>query len=195
MSYTITDRDIAFARKQASRYCSLMPPWADTEAVTSAALEGLCQAACSYDATDRCVAFTTWAYHRVWGAMKDECRAQDYLKRGDRDSANAMLNNEELLPPSLLSPESLNKSIIVSDKMRGEPTELQEVILGGIDPATMYESKIMPLLERLNPQERYVLIASLCGFSGVEISRSLGVSESRISQVRTRATNKLGVGV
>ncbi len=183
---------------------------------------GLIAAADSWDAS-RGLKFSTYAFPKIRGAILDELRRQDALPRGRRekvrelDKAVARIEQAEGLPPT---PEQIASElgmplddvdeILVSARFAvhtslddGPSSELSTMLSDprSEDPvgsAEWQESKaiLVQAIEELPDQERTV-IALYYGEELLlkEIGEVLGVTESRVSQIHSRALYRLNVGL
>jgi RNA polymerase sigma factor (sigma-70 family) len=194
VSRTITARDIDFAKRIFGKFSLRCPDYADYDGLEGAALLGLAQASLTYQ-DDKGMTFTTWAYHRVVGAMIDELRVADYLSRGQREKTDEMRERDEELPDSLKIYCSLNDKPL-HEHLEEESPELIEMLEDsspmGVNPAALCEQheRLADALVRLSDRERFIVIASALGYGGREIGDWLGVTESRISQVRALIARK-----
>jgi len=179
---------------------------------------GLIAAADSWE-EDRGLKFSTYAYTRIRGAILDELRRMDFLPRGRRervrelDRAVRELEQEQGLPPT---PEDLAErlgvtagevdEILVQAKSAAEtslddgPTAQlvgmltdprSEDPVGSVEWEEMREL-LVEVIAKLPEQEKTVITL----YYGEElllkeISDILGVTESRVSQIHSRALYRL----
>ena len=183
---------------------------------------GLIAAADSWDAS-RGLKFSTYAYTRIRGAVLDELRKLDFLPRGRREQVRALeqsLRRLEQANGSPPSPEELAADlgigmdevdeILVSAKLAGlvslddgpsadlvgmltdphsedpvgsaEWAELKDVLVVAIDGLPDNEKTVITLYYA----EELLL---------KEIAELMGVTESRVSQIHTRALYRLNRGL
>ncbi|MBL4770106.1 MAG: FliA/WhiG family RNA polymerase sigma factor [Planctomycetes bacterium] len=179
---------------------------------------GLIGAADSWDVT-RGLKFSTFAYPRIRGAILDELRRNDLLSRGRREKvrllsgAVARLEQAHGVPPL---PEQLAEelgmtmdevdSIMVSASHAVETTltaedgSMLESMLSDpraedpVDSAEWKEMKVIlvKVIEDLPPQEKTVIALYYAdGMLLREIAEVMDVTESRISQIHSRALYRL----
>lgn len=189
------------------------------EELFSAGSLGLLQAMEGFD-LDRKLAFSTFAMRRIRGAILDELRARDPLSRADRahvrrlDQAVAEL--EQRLGRAPLSEEVAQHLGIPSDEvarlkartaavgsvsLEGEPNgraladtigdDADEAMYGALDRAERHGA-LQEALDALPSRERHILAQSYFAERPLrEIARELGVTESRVCQLRAQALNRL----
>jgi len=195
-----------------------LPSSVDRDDLYGFGMLGLIGAADSWDPT-RGLKFSTFAYPRVRGAMLDELRKLDFLPRGRRDKvrhverAVSELEQQNGVPPA---PEELAQhldisldaldEVFVSAKTALE-TSLDEgpnVQLGQLlsDPKTSAPEDELGRAELLQamtaavaelPEQEKSVITLYYAEELLlrEISDLLGVTESRVSQIHTRALYRL----
>ena len=144
------------------------------EELLSAALFGLTQAAASWR-SDRGASFRTHAYARMHGAMIDELRQRDHLSRHRRKQVQGGLIEDP-----------------------GPPVEFDDAHAQAlIEPSTPLEDleradAVRQALDALPGREQFALWLRFqhdCTLG--EIGEVLGVTESRVSQIVTRALQRL----
>lgn len=200
------------------RMCFDVPGGFDRDDLYSIGMIGLVAAADSWE-RDRGLKFSTFAYPKIRGAILDELRKQDFLPRGRRekvrqlDAAVERLEQEGGAPPE---PEALAAELGVDLEAVDEvllsaasasqvsldegPSEALSMLLSDPtcdDPVESAEWNEMKLLltdaiEELPEQEKTV-IALYYGEELYlkEIGSVLGVTESRASQIHSRAIYRL----
>jgi len=207
---------IDMARRIALKAARRLPERMTHDDVIAAAMVGLTEAADRYDST-RGEPFVAFAEKRIRGAVLDELRRGDLLPRRARTAANKMGHTISDLEQKLgRSPEDEEVAAALGvgvDKFRDELAELTHVAIVELDgkehggkledrapsPATVAERA--ELVARLRAAldaipERDALILSLYyveDFNYVEIGEVLGVSESRVCQLHSRALARLRV--
>lgn len=190
-----------------------VPSHVDRDDLTSAGLAALVQAAHAYD-PDRGVPFNRYAATRIRGAIVDELRSIDWASRSVRrkarelDATRARLatvlgrtaSASEVAQASGLSPEEITAneedvaraqvlSLHASEDdslgeslVSGSPTP--EMVLEHREKLTYMTEAIAELPERLRlVVEQYFLAERPMA----EIAATLGVTESRVSQLRAEA--------
>ncbi len=196
-----------------------IPSGLEREDLESFGMLGLIAAADSYEPA-RGLQFSTYAFPKIRGAILDELRKQDFLPRGrrerlrDLDRAIARWEQshgvapapEEIAAELGIEVEEVDE-ILASARMTNElslDAETGESPLGTLlsdprseDPigsAEWNETKalLVEAIQSLGEQER-VVITLYYGEELLlrEISEVLGVTESRVSQIHSRALYKL----
>lgn len=179
---------------------------------------GLIAAADSWDAS-RGLKFSTYAYPRIRGAILDEIRRSDFLPRGRREKVRALeatlaqIEQEKGGPPS---PEELSQAMgvpieeldeimvsaatAVETKLEDGPGDTLAALLSDpeapdpVDSAEWNEMKdlLVDLIHELPEQEKAV-ITLYYGEDLLlrEIATVMDVTESRVSQIHSRALFRL----
>jgi len=202
----------------AGRMAFELPASIDREDLQGFGMVGLIQAADSWE-PGRGLKFSTYAYTKIRGAILDELRRLDFLPRGRREKVReldrcvAELEQEDGVAPA---PEQIAErlgialeevdAILLSAKSAGHAS-LDEDVSHGLrgllehpqseDPlgsAEWLETKalLVEAIGALSEQEQTVITL----YYGEElllreISEVLGVTESRVSQIHTRALYRL----
>lgn len=176
--------------------------------LVSAGSVGLMNAAKTFD-TSRGFAFSTYAMPRIRGAILDDLRRNDTVSRGLRRTERLLTRTQDRLgnalgraPTAAEMADALNVSLdqLEAWRLDAASTVSREVEWYDASPlradeAAEQESErqwLWKYIGQLNPQERDVL--SRYYFAGQklhEIAADLESSESRISQVRSRALARL----
>jgi len=209
---------VPLLRHIAGRMALDLPANFDREDLVGYGMLGLITAADSFE-VGRGLKFSTYAYPKIRGAILDELRRQDFLPRGRRekvrevDRAVAKLSQASGVPPS---PEELAlelgvtaeeiEEVLLSAKTAGRTTLDEEGDAGLLallaDPSCDSPSGSVEWLETKARLEE--AIRSLCEQDKLvvtlyyaedlmlrEIAEILGVTESRVSQIHTRALYRL----
>lgn len=181
-------------------------------------MRGLIEAADSFDSS-RGLAFSTHAYPRVRGAILDELRRMDFLPRGRRDRLRevertiALLEQENGTPPS---PEELAQELDTTvdeidevlhsarvaswASLEGGPTDEFGALLSDprsedpVGSAEWNEMKglLVQVITELPEQEKTVITLYYAEELLLrEIAEVLGVTESRVSQIHSRALYRM----
>lgn len=175
------------------------------EELLGAAYEGLRQAVLAYDEEkDRCASFWTFAEYRVRGGMLDFMRTSGAGGRGflsfkgaseDRRQSDEFTDDQRRRWRPLADMASLNRSV----GHTGEPernVRLYE-ITPARDPGDLnYESleTIAHLTAPLDEREQAIVVHSeINGYTMKAIGRFMGLSESRICQIRSIAIKKMAL--
>ena len=204
----------------ADRMASKLPASVEREDLYGAGVLGLIDAVERFDAA-RGVAFTTFAEMRVRGAMLDSLRALDWASRSARRRAKELQNafaeceqkmgraatEEEVAAhlkislPQLQENLSEMRSLTVSEIDRpNEETGLTASELlrdESLSPLDEYEererrARLAKAVDKLPIRERQVVaLYYLEELTMKEIGAVMGVSESRVSQLRTQAVLRL----
>lgn len=180
---------------------------------------GLIDAIDRYD-PDRGVQFSTFAVHRIRGAIYDGIRAADWVPRSVRRKAREMHQAQSELyalhgrqPTEQEEAEALEMSVAAlrSGKMQvaaaglssldgiaGEDTFGSEPPAGDdLDPLGAYLARekrqaVRTAVARLSERERTVAVMSFGqGMTLAEIGRTLGVTESRVCQIHSQLRKRL----
>jgi RNA polymerase sigma factor for flagellar operon FliA len=202
----------------AGRMAIDLPSSIDRDDLIGFGMIGLVQAADAWE-PGRGLQFSTFAYTKVRGAILDELRRADFLPRGRREKvrelerAVASLEQQEGLPPS---PERIAQAlgvsleevdeILLSAKSAGcaslDADASQELYGLLCDPssddpqgsAEWLEMKdlLVAAIQALPEQEKTVITLYYAEELLLrDIAGVLGVTESRVSQVHTRALYRL----
>jgi RNA polymerase sigma factor for flagellar operon FliA len=202
------------ARRIALKAARRLPERLSHDDIIAAAMVGLTEAAERYDGT-RGEPFVAFAEKRIRGAVLDELRRGDLLPRRARTTANRMGHTIARLEQELgRRPEDEEVAAAMGvgvDKFRDELAGLSHVTvveLEGPQGGTFVEDRapspasaaeraqlVARLKEGLDQiPERDALVLSLYyveDFNYVEIGQVLGVSESRVCQLHSRALARL----
>lgn len=178
------------------------------EELEAAGLEGLLQAEKAFDPT-RGVAFTTFAYHRIRGAIIDNCRRLGALRRSVKSrarfdaAASQVLQSAAQTRPSVASTthtrtwladtfDDLAVAFALSQQ-RGLP-QLSTPPKGPEEQAERSElrRRLAAHLDTISDEERVVIERYYFRNDTMQvIARDRGVSVSWISRLHTRALRKL----
>lgn len=141
----------------------------DTEDFIQIGMVGLIEAADRFDPDKSSVSFKTYAYKRIVGSLIDACRSSDFVKRRGREKG---------LNPAILSTEYENEDG-TSLKLYGRREDLD------------LKMDFFNFVRNLSEREQVILVNFLVGNSGREISKKLGITEQRVSQIFVETKNKL----
>lgn len=209
-------------RHVVGRTVSDCPPGMDREELEAIGMLGLIAAADSWDES-RGLKFSTYAFPKIRGAILDELRRQDFLPRGRREKVRALdgivkqIEQERGAPPE---PKELAERMGVSElevdeilasarlSMQASLDEGPSEQLGALlsdprsqDPvgsASWEETKelLAVRIGELPEQERRV-VQLYYGEELLlkEIGELLGVTESRVSQIHSRAIYRLNASM
>jgi len=206
----------------AERLAMRMPSHISKDDLTSAGIIGLFDAIDNYDSS-RGIKFETYAFYRIRGAVLDEMRRLDWIPRSIRKEVQEIEaaitavrvklgrdpEDHEIALELGVSLESYFKMI---DKAKGiNLLSLDESVTGSsVTAVNKIESKNPSPLDELNKNEvkrviadamsklseKEQLVVSLYYFDELtlkEIARVMGLTESRISQIHSKAIITLRV--
>jgi RNA polymerase sigma factor for flagellar operon FliA len=200
-----------------------IPAHVSRDDLESAAMAGLAQAARSYDG-DRGVPFDRFASRRIRGALLDELRSRDWATRSVRSSARAAHNAAEELTATLgraPSPAEVAEKLgcdvadlhaVAADVAQANVVNYESLFEDGsaddLLPVDENDAPDACLLERERQAYLVDAVAALparlqqvvIGYffeerSMHEIGAELGVTDSRISQMRAEALTLLREGL
>lgn len=202
--------NIDFVRHILGRVVAELPAGIDEENLLSAGTLGLIEAANSYD-PERGVAFRTFAYRRIRGAIIDELRRNCPLPQRVLENLGKVRAASLVLPPpvsieaiarhtglSVAEVEECLEAARLTSQRSGE-TEFGSD-LSGREPARPearleheeMRELLTAALERLPERERLtVTLYYLEDLRLKEIGAVLGLSESRVSRILSRAEFQL----
>lgn len=180
---------LSFARAVAGRSIDSRCYGADREDLVAWGVLGLVQAAQRYR-DDRGSSFRSYAARRVRGQVLDALRERDPLTRAARKAfKQAREENAEL--PNPVSETSLDRYLDAGY----EPRPSLALLPGAAGPRDERWPDVVRELRRLGRVERTVLALSYGrGLTLKEIGRSVGLSESGVCRVRSRALRKVRTG-
>lgn len=192
--------------------------------LVSAGMLGLTEAARAYDA-GRGVPFACFALTRIRGALLDELRALDWASRSVRARARAVDAATEVLAAQLrrqptvaeiaerleITPAEVahvagdlqRAAIVHYDAPSSDGPDFSEVALPAVDlePDEIVleqerRGELWEAVSALPARLRHVVVGSFVGERRLrDIAQDLGVTESRVSQMRTEALTLLRKGM
>lgn len=210
----LVQANLALVQYVTSEIAHRVPSHVNRGDLVSAGMLGLAQAARSFD-PERGIAFDRFASTRIRGALLDELRGRDWASRSVRARARGMqqatdeLTNRLGRPPTpdeiakalRLPTESVRK--LVDDVHRATVLNYESLVLDGDAEEFLAAGELSPEEAILERERRSVLtdaVASLperlrrvvVGYffeerSMQDLADELGVSESRVSQLRAEA--------
>jgi len=152
---------------------------ADYEDMASAGMFGLIDAIDKFD-YEKGIKFETYASIRIKGSVLDSLRRLDWVPRTLRQKKEPVMALVSYDDPNIQGEESLLPDESVTPEDAVEQKETNEILASAVS--------------HLNERERRVI--GLYYYEDMtlkEISGLMGVSESRISQIHTKAVKKLRV--
>jgi len=177
----------------ASRVATGLPASVEQADLVSYGMFGLIDALEKFD-LERAIKFETYAIPRIKGAIIDELRAMDWVPRSVRFKAREIEKAFSELEAKLKrAPKELDEVVSVGDD-RGDKISLLDTLADPtLDPTTGLEGQEMRTLlaGAINSlSEREKIVVTLYYFEGLtlaEIGEILGVTESRVCQIHTKA--------
>lgn len=166
-SQELVEQYVPLANKLAYQKKRTLPNFIDVEELKSAAYMGLCEAASRFKPEYK-VAFSTFAYPRIFGAIHDYLRELGWGKKTQPTSAVS------LDAPSV-EDEECSLSELLEAKEERNDEEFLEVVSKNLD-------------DQARDVIRYYFIDD---YSMKEVGEKFGVSESRISQLIKRYKEKI----
>ena len=199
-----------------------LPRHVPRDELVSAAMAGLAQAARSFDA-DRDTNFEHYAPARIRGALLDELRNRDWASRSVRTKARRMLAATDELTARLgrapTTPELADKlgiaekavDSLANDVHRSVVLNYESIIADGSGEWTLPADDRSPDVVLLERERRAYLLDAVSALperlrhvivgyffeerSMQELADELGVSASRVSQMRSKAMGLLKDGI
>ena len=155
----LVEQYVPLANKLAFQKKRTLPKFIDIDELKSAAYLGLVEAASRFDQSLG-IAFSTFAYPRIFGAIQDYLREQGWMKRG---------NKERML--SLDAPCADDETCTLKDAIEAKQEDDVEGLFNIITMKFDRQSKAV--------LKHYFIDE----YSMKEVGEKFGVSESRISQL------------
>lgn len=214
--------NLALVQYGVAEIAGRVPRHVSRDDLVSAAMFGLAQAARSWD-DSRGIAFEKFAMIRIRGALLDELRSRDWASRSVRSAARSMeAANERLIArngctPSLeetaaeMGVEVDKVQSIVDDVHRGTVLNYEALVTEGSIGDILPDSDPTPVDELLGRERRAYLMDAVVALPErlrhvvvayffeerpmQEIAEELGVTESRISQMRGEALTLMRAGM
>ncbi len=164
------------------------PPNVDVDGLRSAGQVGLLEAARGFD-PDRGVPFGGYARRRIWGALLDELRSQDWVPRRVRDAARSVDRTSTAAAGAVASAAAAVSAEAQLARLVPLPDRLE--VPGGVDPQQVVADRelvnlVHAAVDALPPAERTVVAGVyLSDRPFATLAAELGVSPSRVSQLRS----------
>jgi RNA polymerase sigma factor FliA len=208
-----------FVRRIARRMCRRLPPSVQVDDLVSAGNEGLVQALRAFDAS-RGIRFTTFARHRITGAMLDHLQRLDVMSRSLRQRQRTMESTARQLTARLgrepteaelagasgvpiaryrhyVQQTHRARFVSLSHPHDGEHACMPEPSDPGPDPeALLAESdmraRIWAAVDTL-PSRQCAVVRMYYEreMTLTQVGQALGVTESRACQLKSQATKRL----
>lgn len=195
------------------------PAGVDRDDLYGYGMLGLLAAADSWDAS-RGLKFSTYAYHKVRGAILDELRKQDTLSRGKRElvrDVDRFVQKKEQQQGLAPLPEEIAEALAVpieeidealnaarssgeiSLESEGEESRLSALLgdpksqdpVGSAEFAEMKQLLVEAIAELPEQEKTVITLYYAEELLLKDIGEVLGVTESRVSQIHSRALYKL----
>lgn len=203
---------LGYVRHILGRLLAELPDGVDAENLESAGVLGLVEAASQFD-PNRGVAFATFAYRRIRGAILDELRRncplpQDILERWSkiRDAISKIetpATTEQLAAATGFTIDQIEECLEAArltriEPLNDDPLERPPGTSDGLSPqAQVLKDEQLRLLADAIEElpERLRLVVTLYYLEGLrlkEIGEVLELSESRVSRLLARAQFELG---
>lgn len=215
-------RHLPLVQYAVAEVASRVPRHVSRADLESAGMVGLAQAARSYDAS-RGIAFDRYAGQRIRGALLDELRGKDWASRGVRSRARAVSSATEQLtaclgrtPTKQEVAERAGMAVTAVDELaddvqRATVLNYESLLESGDGEAVLPADTASPEATLLERERKAYLIDAVAtlperlrrvivGYFFEELpmlvlAQELGVSESRISQMRAEALALLKDGM
>jgi RNA polymerase sigma factor (sigma-70 family) len=164
---TLCEQFIPLANKLAYQKKRVLPDFIDFEELQSAAYMGLVEAASRFDSS-KGVAFSTFAYPRIWGEINDYLRQLGWGKRGENLQVAS-------LDSTVGDDEECSLKEMIKAKEEFNENEFLEVVSQDLDEQA----------------EEVIKCYFIDEYSMKDIGNQFGVSESRISQLIKRYKERI----
>jgi len=219
---TLVREHLALVQYVVAEIVHRVPNHVSRNDLVSAGMLGLAQAARSFDPA-RGIAFDRFASTRIRGALLDELRGRDWASRSVRAKARELQAAHDELTNSLgraPNPDEIARELgvdadsvhrLVNDVHRATVLNYDSLVLEGDAESFLAISDAGPedtlldrerkaylvdAIEALPPRLRHVVVAYFYEEQSMqEIADELGVTESRISQLRSEAMALLRDGI
>lgn len=157
------------------------------------------------------VKLETFIYYRINGAIKDLLRSLDYINRKNRKALRSLSKRQE--ETSVELQEGVSQSSVANEmgsdyisalalvsSVTISMTEFDNIASDEIDPEdhvliTSRLERMRSLVSHLPTRDQVIVTLYSQSMSQREIGAMFGISESRVSQLRTRAIEVLGASM
>jgi RNA polymerase sigma factor for flagellar operon FliA len=198
---TVTE-NLPLVRYIAARIASTIPASVELDDLIQTGTLGLIDAVRRYD-TSKGIPFPAYARYRIRGAILDSLRSLDWATRNQRTQRKAAANpsgdESGNARPAQLTFFSLGPVVSLSSRREtNEELPVPDVPCGeNLHPDRLFEASeakelVKKALDVLPERYRKVVVMYYSGdWSMRDIGRSLGVNESRVSQIHKAALGKM----
>ncbi|MEM6313085.1 MAG: sigma-70 family RNA polymerase sigma factor [Planctomycetota bacterium] len=204
----LVDRYVPLVRRAARRLAKRLPETVDEGDLVGAGHLGLLIAIERYR-TDRSTSFATFSASHIHGAMIDETRRQDHMPRSRRRKLKRFEATVERFkqthhrpPTQMEAVEAFGGALPVAPRMLHFKTEADDQPAGIPEPSdhraptplrAAYRNLVVEALSTgLSQRERLILVLHANEeLSMAEIGAVIGISESRVSQLRKSVMARL----
>lgn len=182
----IVEENLPLVGKVTHYFAKTLATCVTTDDIYGPAAEGLIDAVEKFDYR-RGVSFSSYAFYRMMGSVRDWLRTMDFATRAQRRAAKA--ENKELT-----APKSLSKKVIESDDGNAVELVAQLFDVSQADPAKTVELRdsLEFALSALPPIFQHITCKYFLDQKPMaQIGQEVGLSESRISQMITQAVGQI----
>jgi RNA polymerase sigma factor for flagellar operon FliA len=184
---------LPLVHQQVARFLRKLPPNVLREDLVAAGMIGLIDSL-RKNGKDRGPAFEWYARIRIRGAILDELRAEDWLSR----RARAKVTQAKSETGATVNTKGGAAGTFVRlDDLLAYDSNLDFADAAEMRPCALLESRqdmhgLLEAVKNLPERERFIITAHyLEGVQMKVIAKQLGVSEPRVSQIHTRAVERL----
>ncbi len=182
---------LPLVHQQVARFLRKLPPNVLREDLVAAGMIGLIDSL-RKNGKDRGPAFEWYARIRIRGAILDELRAEDWLSRRARAKVT-----QAKTEAGTTSSKGAAGTFVRLDDLLAYDSNLDFADAAEMRPCALLESRqdihgLLDAVKSLPERERFIITAHyLEGVQMKVIAKQLGVSEPRVSQIHTRAVERL----
>ena len=186
---------LPLVHQQVARFLRKLPPNVLREDLVAAGMIGLIDSL-RKNGRDRGPAFEWYARIRIRGAILDELRAEDWLSRRARAKVT-QAKTEAGTTSSSHGKGGAAGTFVRLDDLLAYDSNLNFADAAEMRPCALLESRqdihgLLDAVKSLPERERFIITAHyLEGVQMKVIAKQLGVSEPRVSQIHTRAIERL----
>ena len=186
---------LPLVHQQVARFLRKLPPNVLREDLVAAGMIGLIDSL-RKNGKDRGPAFEWYARIRIRGAILDELRAEDWLSRRARAKVTQAKSETSTVNAHARSGGAAGTFVRLDDLLAFD-SNLDFADAAELRPCALLESRqdmhgLLDAVKNLPERERFIITAHyLEGVQMKVIAKQLGVSEPRVSQIHTRAVERL----